>query len=95
MLTVTDNARTAVEGLVQANEVPAEGGLRIAEAAGQPGNFELVLVQAPEAEDEVVAESETSHVFVDQAASAALDELTLDVQPDVEGPGFVLVQAEA
>ncbi|GAB4087069.1 hypothetical protein GCM10028784_36990 [Myceligenerans cantabricum] len=93
MLTVTDNARTAVEGLVQENQVPAEGGLRIAEATGQPGNFELVLVQGPEIEDQVVAQSDTTHVFVDQAASAALDELTLDVQPDTEGPGFVLVQA--
>lgn len=94
MLTVTDNARSAVEGLVQENQVPAEGGLRIAEATGQPGNFELVLVQAPEAEDQVVSKSDTTHVFVDQAASVALDTLTLDVQPEVEGPGFVLVQAE-
>lgn len=90
MLTVTDNARTAVDDLAQQAGVPAEGGLRIAQSAGQPGNFELALVPAPQPDDQVVDDSGSSHVFVEAQAVPALDTLTLDTDPAAQGPGFVL-----
>ena len=89
MLTVTDNAKTAVQDLAQQAGVPDEGGLRIAQSAGQPGNFELALVPAPQPDDQVV-EEETPHVFVEAQAAPALDALTLDTDPAAQGPGFVL-----
>ncbi|MCA5892111.1 Fe-S cluster assembly protein HesB [Isoptericola sp. NEAU-Y5] len=89
MLTVTDNARTAVQDLAQQAGVPDEGGLRIAQSAGQPGNFELALVPAPQPDDQVV-EEEAPHVFVEAQAAPALDTLTLDTDPEAQGPGFVL-----
>ncbi|WP_166845014.1 iron-sulfur cluster biosynthesis family protein [Isoptericola sp. BMS4] len=90
MLTVTDNARTAVEDLAQQAGVPAEGGLRIAQSAGQPGNFELALVPAPQDDDQVADDSGATHVFVEAQAAPALDTLTLDTDPEAQGPGFVL-----
>ncbi|PZR51775.1 Fe-S cluster assembly protein HesB [Xylanimonas oleitrophica] len=90
MLTVTDNARTAVEDLAQQAGVPSEGGLRIAQSAGQPGNFELALVPAPLPDDQVVDEAGATHVFVEKDAAPALDALTLDTDPAAQGPGFVL-----
>lgn len=90
MLTVTENARTAVDTLAEQAGVPAEGGLRIAQASDQPGNFELALVPAPQPDDQVVDEQGQTHVFVDSGAAVALDTLELDAQPSTEGPGFVL-----
>jgi Fe-S cluster assembly iron-binding protein IscA len=90
MLTVTDNARNAVEDLAQQAGVPAEGGLRIAQSAGQPGNFELALVPAPQPDDQIVDDSGATHVFVDSEAAPALETLTLDTDPAAQGPGFVL-----
>ncbi|ANC31544.1 Fe-S cluster assembly protein HesB [Isoptericola dokdonensis] len=90
MLTVTENARTAVGTLAEQAGVPAEGGLRIAQSADQPGNFELALVPAPQPEDQVVDEQGQTHVFVDSEAAIALATLELDAQPSTEGPGFVL-----
>jgi Fe-S cluster assembly iron-binding protein IscA len=90
MLTVTDSARNAVEDLAQQAGVPAEGGLRIAQSSGQPGNFELALVPAPQPDDQVVAESGATHVFVDAEAAPALESLMLDTDPAAQGPGFVL-----
>jgi Fe-S cluster assembly iron-binding protein IscA len=90
MLTVTDSARNAVEDLAQQAGVPAEGGLRIAQSSGQPGNFELALVPAPQPDDQVVDAEGAAHVFVDAEAAPALETLTLDTDPAAQGPGFVL-----
>lgn len=90
MLTVTDNARTAVETLAQQAGVPDEGGLRIAQSAGQPGNFELALVPAPQPDDAIVDDSGETKVFVENDAATALAALQLDAEPSPEGPGFVL-----
>jgi Fe-S cluster assembly iron-binding protein IscA len=90
VLTVTDNARSVVQDLAQQAGVPAEGGLRIAQSAGQPGNFELALVPSPQPEDQVVDEAGSTHVFVEKEAATALDSLTLDTDPGASAPGFVL-----
>jgi iron-sulfur cluster assembly protein len=90
MLTLTDNARAAVEDLTTRAGVPDGGGLRIAESAPESGDFQLALVPSPQPDDAVV-ESGEARVFVEPTTSIALANLTLDTDPRAtEGPGFVL-----
>lgn len=89
VLTLTDDARTAVHDLATQAGVPEGGGLRIAGSAAQPGNFELALVPAPQPDDQVLDGGPTP-VFVEQTTAPALADLTLDTDPQAAGPGFVL-----
>ncbi len=85
MLTLTHNARTAIEALTAPVEDAPHPGLRIAAASsadGQPG-LDLAVAAAPAPGDEVV-EDEGARVFLDAAAADALDGQTLDVQIDSE-----------
>jgi Fe-S cluster assembly iron-binding protein IscA len=77
MLTLTDNAATAVKTI--SSQVPTEGaGLRIRDAGPDTG-FELAIAPTPENGDDVV-ETDGARVFVDAAASPALDERVLDAE---------------
>ncbi|MCB7135223.1 HesB/IscA family protein [Cellulosimicrobium marinum] len=89
MLTLTDNARTAVQDLTTQAGVPEGGGLRIAESTDQAGSFELALVPAPQPDDEVVENGEAK-VFVEAQTVQTLSNLTLDTDPNAQGPSFVL-----
>jgi Fe-S cluster assembly iron-binding protein IscA len=89
MLTLTENARTAVTDLATQAGVAPDGGLRIVESPATAGSLELSLVAAPEPGDEVVVEEE-AHVFVDAVTAPALANLTLDVDPAASGTAFVL-----
>lgn len=89
MLTLTDNARTAVQDLQTQAGVPEGGGLRIAESADQAGSFELALVPGPQPDDTVVENGEAK-VFVDSSTAPTLANLTLDTDPNAQGPTFVL-----
>ena len=92
MLTLTDNARTAVHDLQTQAGVPEGGGLRIAESADQAGSFELALVPAPQPDDTVV-EDGGARVFVDAVSSVQLDDRVLDARVDDDGGiGFALAQ---
>ncbi|OJX97506.1 Fe-S cluster assembly iron-binding protein IscA [Salana multivorans] len=92
MLTLTENAQSAVDDVATRADLPAGGGLRIARSAVQPGGLELALTPAPESTDQVIQTTGTP-VFVDADAADQLDELVLDTAPaptpDAE-PGFVL-----
>jgi Fe-S cluster assembly iron-binding protein IscA len=89
MLTLTDNARTAVSGLASQAGVAPDGGLRIVESATTQGSLELSVVAAAEPGDEVVEAAE-AHVFVAGATAPALSNLTLDVDSWNSGTSFVL-----
>lgn len=89
MLTLTDNARHAVQDIAQRAGLPEEGGLRIAESSQQVGSFELSLVPAPVDGDEVI-ESEGARVFVEPSTSTVLADQQLDAAPSEEGTGFLL-----
>ncbi|MCL3863129.1 adhesin [Actinotalea sp. K2] len=89
MLTLTDNARHAVQDISQRAGLPDEGGLRIAESTAQVGNFELSLVPAPVEGDEVI-EAEGARVFVEPTTSTVLADQQLDAAPSAEGTGFLL-----
>lgn len=89
MLTLTENARTAVETLTSRAGLPEEGGLRIAEQ--DSGGFELALVAAPDPGDDTVTAGD-AHVYVDPRASATLSDLELDVAPGEGGSQFTLAR---
>lgn len=88
MLTLTDNARTAVLTLTSNAGLPDDtGGLRIARQA--TGGFELALVPEPFPGDDVVTDG-TSRVYVDPEASVTLADQRLDVEPVDSGTAFTL-----
>ncbi|CAM5784077.1 adhesin [Cellulomonas persica] len=88
MLTLTDNARTAVEALTEQSGLPAEsGGLRIAQQ--DTGAFDLALVTGPAPGDDVV-EAGGARVYVDERTSATLASQQLDVEAAGNGSAFTL-----
>ena len=91
MLTLTENASTAVHDLTTRAGLPETGGLRIAESDAQSGGFDLALVPAPAPEDEVVTAGEAT-VFLAAGVSASLSDLRLDVDSATpEAAAFTLV----
>lgn len=92
MLTLTENASTAVKSL--SSQIPTEtGGLRIAEVADPQNGYALSLAPAPTDGDTVV-ESDGARVFVDPAATVALGDRILDARLEEDGSvGFALAQA--
>ena len=88
MLTLTDNARTAVQDIATRAGLPTDGGLRIAEAA-QAGSFELSLVAEPVAGDDVI-DAGGARVYVEPSTAEILVDQRLDAVPSPEGTGFVL-----
>lgn len=93
MLTLTDNARCAVQDIATRAGLPDEGGLRIAESTAQTGSFELSLVFAPSDGDEVI-EAEGARVFIEAETSTILAAQKLDATPSPEGTGFSLASQD-
>lgn len=89
MLTLTDNARAAVQDLATRAGLPQEGGMRIAQSEAQAGSFELSLVPAPQDGDEVIEEG-GARVFLEPATSTILADQRLDATQTPEGAGFSL-----
>ncbi|WP_421734906.1 adhesin [Cellulomonas sp.] len=88
MLTLTDNALSAVQTLTTQAGLPDEtGGLRIAQQ--EAGGFELALVPEAVPGDDVVTDGST-RVYVEPEASQTLADLRLDVEPAEAGPTFTL-----
>ncbi|MDQ1084584.1 MULTISPECIES: Fe-S cluster assembly protein HesB [Microbacterium] len=83
MLTLTEEATTAVKTITAQLPDAAEGGVRI-EGAGSPESpFGLSVVDAPESGDAVV-ENAGARVYLDTDAAAVLDDRVLDAQIDPE-----------
>ncbi len=91
MLTLTENAASAVKNITA--QVPTDtGGIRISDSGSPDTGFALAVAPAPEAQDAVI-ETDGARVFVDQAASIALDDRILDAQVDDDGSvRFALAQ---
>lgn len=83
MLTLTENAATAVKDIVSRAPENEGVGLRIEGADDPRGGFALTL-SGPQVTDDVV-ETSGARVFLDAAASAALDDRVLDAQVDDQG----------
>jgi len=83
MLTMTDTAAEAVKTIVARVPQAADGGLRIRDAGAETG-FELSVAPAPEPDYTVVV-TEGARVFLDTAASLALNDRVLDAQLEQDG----------
>lgn len=92
MLTMTNEARTAVESIVANANATTTGGVRIAEDGSGSNGFALSVTPEPQVDDTVVDDG-GARVFLDEAAAAALDDKVLDAAPDDQGAvRFALLQ---
>ena len=80
MLTLTDNAVTAIRDLLVGEDVSADAGLRIAPKADEAGTLEVSLASTPQAGDQVVEKADV-RVFVAEEAVPILDDKSLDAAP--------------
>jgi iron-sulfur cluster assembly protein len=84
MLTLTDDAVSAIRSLTSQPDLPVDTGLRIMkQGAGGPA-FQLALTEGPAAGDQVVEEG-GARVFVEPAAAAVLEDKALDAQVNEQG----------
>ena len=94
MLTMTDNASAAVKSIAESRPADNIAGLRIS-GAEESESLSVMLAQAPEEADQVI-ENDGARVFLEQRASAILDDKILDAQTDHKGKlSFVLAQQGA
>jgi iron-sulfur cluster assembly protein len=95
MLTITSNAAEAIRAIVQSTDVPDEGGIRISIARqnGSQASLELALSPAPMEGDDVL-ELNGAHVFLDEMASVALDDKSLDAEMEGGEISFGIVERE-
>ncbi|GAA2176378.1 iron-sulfur cluster biosynthesis family protein [Agrococcus versicolor] len=82
MLTLTETAQTIITGIVDQSDVADTGGLRISAAEGDQLN--VGVAPAPTDGDQVL-EAQGARVFLDDAATTALDDKVLDAAPDDAG----------
>ena len=94
MLTLTDQAVSAIRGLTTRPGLAEETGLRIAPQDGDTGGLALSLTDGPEAGDQVIEESDV-HVFVQSDAAAVLEDKALDAQVNEDGEVSFQLQSQA
>ncbi|HSZ98858.1 MAG TPA: Fe-S cluster assembly protein HesB [Streptosporangiaceae bacterium] len=84
MLTITDNAVSAICSLTAQPDLPVDAGLRIMKQGAGAPSFQLALTEGPVAGDQVV-EERGARVFVEPAAAAVLEDKALDAQVSEQG----------
>ena len=84
MLTVTENAASAIRAIVQGPELPDGAGLRIFTMDAPNDQLALSTATTPEAGDQIV-ENEGARVFLEPAAAAKLGDQILDAEVDDDG----------
>jgi iron-sulfur cluster assembly protein len=84
MLTLTDNAASAIRSLTAQPDLPQQAGLRIMKQGEEGPLFQLALTEGPAAGDQVV-ETGGARVFVESEAIAELDDKALDAQVNEQG----------
>jgi iron-sulfur cluster assembly protein len=92
MLTITDEAATAIEGILADRQMPEEAGIRLTAEFNPPGwvagpEVQLQLVAEPRPDDLVV---DGAPVFLEAVAAALLDQRTLDAERSGEELSFAL-----
>lgn len=90
MLNLTETATTAVKAIISGNPEVEGGGLRIGQALEDNAGFTVSVVASPLPGDSTV-ESDGARVFLEPAASAVLEDKTLDAQFDNGSVTFALV----
>jgi Fe-S cluster assembly iron-binding protein IscA len=81
MLTLTENASTIINGIT--TQLPDANGLRIASGEGTP-DFDVAPAAQAEPGDQVV-EQDGATVYLNEPASAQLDDKVLDAGVDESG----------
>jgi len=84
MLTLTDNASTVVEAIVRRNDETEHAGLRIEAENPDATDFGVTIVPLPEPRDAIV-EQGGARVYLDESATTALSDKTLDASVDEKG----------
>jgi Fe-S cluster assembly iron-binding protein IscA len=83
MLAVSEQAATAIDGIIAANDMPEDAGVRLSRetaaadgAEAEPG-IRLDLVEKPASGDEVL---DAAPVFLEPETAALLDDKVLDAE---------------
>ena len=94
MLELTEQATDAIQTIVSSREVGADAGLRVTVGSeqGQPV-LELAVAEGPTEADQVV-EAEGARLFLEPAATAALDDKVLDATVEGEAVRFLVGEQE-
>jgi iron-sulfur cluster assembly protein len=88
MLTLTQNAKSAITGITHEAGLPVTGGVRIV-PAGRSDQVELTLAPQPEVGDRVI-DDDGARVFVSETCRLLLADHTLDAANTPQGVGFSL-----
>jgi iron-sulfur cluster assembly protein len=91
VLTLTDQAVSAIRGLTNRPGLPTETGLRI--APQDDGGLALSLADGPQAGDQVIEDVDVQ-VFVQPDAAAVLEDKALDAQIGEDGLVSFMVQRQ-
>lgn len=83
MLTMTDNAATAIRDITSQDAVPPGAGLRI--AADENGDGLVLSLAAEPLDGDQIVDSAGARLFLDRHAAALLDDKELDVTVDASG----------
>jgi iron-sulfur cluster assembly accessory protein len=88
-LTLTESAANEVKKFIEAEELPAEGGLRVRVMPGGCSGFQYAMEveEAPQEDDEVV-NLHGVRVFVDMFSAQYLDNVEIDYVNGIMGSGF-------
>ena len=92
MLTLTDQAVSAIRNLTTQPGLPTETGLRIAPRDG--GDLALSLTDGPQAGDQIIEEADVQ-VFLQPDAALTLDDQALDAQVGEDGEVSFMLQRQA
>lgn len=84
MLTLTETATTVVKSIVDRDPVVTDGALRIGTTPGNEREFQISVVADGQPGDRLV-ENDGARVLVAAAATAVLDDKTLDAQVGENG----------
>jgi iron-sulfur cluster assembly protein len=90
MLTLTENAQSAIKTIASESGLPEEGGVRIS-MAENGSELQMALAPEPAAGDDVI-ENAGARVFVPTETAALLAEQELDAATTEQGTGFTLRQ---
>lgn len=84
MLTLTDQASTAVKNIVAQSPSAPVGGLRINSKDGDASELAVAIVPVPE-ESDIVVTNDGAQVFLEEIAAQALENKILDAKVSEEG----------
>ena len=96
MITVTDNAASQIQKLLEKQQMP-EGGLRLGVKAGGCSGFEYIFAWEgqPKADDLVFGGPSGVRVWIDARSHRILDGTTLDYDTALLSRGFVFQNPHA